>query len=508
MIYFKRLPTNRNIIGFVFPLFIILCLVSIMKHEMWRDEMDVWLIAKDTSFNTIFGAIKAQGHPALWFLVVKVVQQFFISPFGMALANLFFISLAVLLLLKYSPLGQLQSVLLTFSYFIFYEYGTISRNYAMSLFFIFAVCALYPKRQRHIILIAILLAISCSIHSMNLIFAFCFAFLFASEYIFAAESTASTRPPKLHLFIAGLVLAVGTILALYQALPSKDSPWALSSAHSWVFHSPLRALSSIWKAFVPISSPGIHFWNTNILPDGLIMILMSLIILIISSALFFRKFIICCFYLLGITSFIIFFTKVYHGFTRHHGFLFVIFLVTYWISFYHADSTRDNVLTRLSRVFLNKKFNFFTFICFIQFISLSVPLYFDWLYPFSESRAVSKYLTKNNLQDCVLLGDKDYSVAPVAGWLDREMYYPAIDDFGKAVDWNNPNRKSMPLEDIRQNIAYHNAIKQKAEKLARQRNKDVVLILNYPLDETPLKQFATSIVPDETYYIYRVNSPQ
>ena len=498
------LSNKKIFITITFSLFLVICTANILHHEMWRDEMNVWMIAKYDSPQAMIDQVKVQGHPALWYLVVKAVQQIFPSPFGMALANLLFISLAVLVLLKYAPFSRFQKIFLSFSYFILYEYGTISRNYGISVFFIFFACALYTHREKYTIPIAILMAISCSIHSMNLIIACCFAFLFTAEQIFSIRSTSNNRIPKYHLLTGAFILIIGVVLSLIQAMPPKDSPWAMSSGHKWLFYSPFNALTVVWKSFIPISFPSIHFWNTNILPDGHVMILLSLLIIIASCIIFIRKPIILSFYILGLMTFYFFFFKVYHGFIRHHGYLFIMFVISYWISYDYIDTKHVNFFTRLNQVLMNKKFNFFTLICFIQFVAVFIPIYFDWHYPFSESKEVGQYIIENHLQDNVFLGDKDVNVAPVSGWIDRAFYYPAIGDFARYVVWNHPNRKSHFLKDIRNSKIYHHMIKEKAKALANEKNKDVILILNYPIDDKPLKTFTTSIVPDEVYYIYRV----
>ena len=496
--------SNKVFITITLSLFLIIGIVNILNHEMWRDEMDVWMVANYNSPQAIINHIKVQGHPALWFLVVKAVQQVFHHPFAMAVTNLLFISLSVFVLLKYAPFSRFQKIFLSFSYFILYEYGTVSRNYGISVFFIFVVCALYAHRDKYTIPIAILIFLSCNTHAMNLVFAGCFAFLFAAEHIFQIRSRIESRIPKSHLLIGAFILMSGVVLALIQAIPSKDSPWAMSSAHHWLFYRPLSVLTVVWKSFIPISFPSIHFWNTNILPDGNVMILFSLLIIIASCIIFIRKPIVLSFYILGAMTFFFFFLKIYHGFTRHHGYLFIMFIISYWISFDHIDAKHVNFLTRLNQVLINKKFNFFTLICFIQFVAVFIPIYFDWHYPFSESKEVGQYIVENHFQDNIFFGDKDVIVAPVSGWIDHKIYYPAIGDFGRYVEWNHPNRKSRPMMDSQSKKKYDRMILQKAKALANEKNKDVILILNYPIDDKPLKTFTTSIVPDEVYYIYRV----
>jgi len=498
-----KMRDDRIFIAIVFTIFLVVCFMNILHHEMWRDEMEVWTATYGSSLQDIIKSTKESGHPAIWYLIVKAVQQITPSPFGMAFANMLFIALAVFVLLKYSPFNRLQKSLLCFGYFILYEYGTIARNYGISVFLIFVICALYEHRERYTIHIAVILALICSAHSMNLIIMSSFVFLFAAEALFDIKSSGRFIP-RSHLLLGAIILMAGILLALYQALPAEDSPWSLSSSHKWVFHRPHYALMTIWRSFIPISYPVRQFWNTNIFPDGPVMILLSLLILIISCLMFIRKPIVCVFFLLGEMSFLVFFYKVYHGFTRSHGYLFIMFVISYWVSSNFASTGNENFLTRLSKGLSNRKFNFFTFICFMHFIAVFVPIYFDWNYPFSGSREVGRYLVRNDLQDCLLAGDRYAAVVPVAGWINREMYFPEIDDHAKSVIWNHPNRNSIPPPSVHKKKDYVKTIIRKVERLAHEQKKDVILILNYAIDEEPLKSFTTSIVPDETYYIYKI----
>ena len=44
--------------------------ILLFGHELWRDEANVWLLARDTTLLQLFGEIKYQGHPCLWYLMV------------------------------------------------------------------------------------------------------------------------------------------------------------------------------------------------------------------------------------------------------------------------------------------------------------------------------------------------------------------------------------------------------------------------------------------------------
>ena len=44
--------------------------VLLLGHELWRDEANVWLIARELSPAELIREIKYQGHPCLWYFLV------------------------------------------------------------------------------------------------------------------------------------------------------------------------------------------------------------------------------------------------------------------------------------------------------------------------------------------------------------------------------------------------------------------------------------------------------
>jgi hypothetical protein len=481
--------------------FILLESISIWRHEPWRDEMAVWMVAKYNSFPAILDEARVQAQPLLWYVVIKGAQQLSSSPLIMGTVNLLFISLAGFLMLRYAPFGRIEKVFLCFSYFLFYEYGTISRNYGLTVAVLFAVCALHRHRKRHWMIIAFLLALICSIQIMNIIFAGCFLAVLIAERLFYPDSDAALDFRR--LAASALIIVVGIAGALYQAIPPTGTVWSPSAGQKWVFHSAPGALKSIWFAFVPISTPTLHFWNTNILPEGALMIAASFIILVLSTLFLCRKPLAALFYASGAVGLLLFFYRFYHGFARHHGYLFLMFIAGYWIYRNYEERMATLWTGRMAALSGDRNFSFFTVICFVNFCAVFVPVYFDWLYPFSASRQASKFLLQENFRDCVLLGDIDFCVAPIAGWIDREMYYPAIDDFSKSVKWQHPNRKRVLKEQTVEDQRYKQLIWRTAEKLSVEKQRDVLLILNYRLNREPVAEFPVSIVPDEGYYLYR-----
>ncbi|MGK7887857.1 MAG: hypothetical protein AB4042_00885, partial [Leptolyngbyaceae cyanobacterium] len=145
---------------FIVPLFATLGLIGILHHDMWRDEMNTWLIVRDSgSLGEMLGYVNYQGHPALWALLVSLVQQVWDHPVIMQLLHWGLGVGAIALFWGYSQFPRWQKGLFTFGYIPFYEYFLISRPYVLGMLCLFLFCAVYPTRKRTYIWVAIALGL-------------------------------------------------------------------------------------------------------------------------------------------------------------------------------------------------------------------------------------------------------------------------------------------------------------------------------------------------------------
>ncbi|MBI4794559.1 MAG: hypothetical protein HY790_01735, partial [Deltaproteobacteria bacterium] len=141
-------PGNASA-GFLLPAvlgFFFLGLVLLLRHEMWQDEWQAWLIARESlSIPDLFRNLRYEGHPGLWHLVLFLVSRVTPNPLGMQILHLLVATGAVYVFLKYSPFTRLQKILFILGYFPFYEYTVISRNYGLGVLGLFGFCALFCR---------------------------------------------------------------------------------------------------------------------------------------------------------------------------------------------------------------------------------------------------------------------------------------------------------------------------------------------------------------------------
>ena len=133
--------TMRNLKKFSLILttvFLILEAVLIAHHEMWRDEIQPWIIVRNSSsIYMMFQHLIAEVHPGLWYLMLYALSYFTDSPLGMQILHLIIAGAIVYIFARYSPFTKLQKVLFAFGYMIVYEYATISRSYSTGVLLIF-----------------------------------------------------------------------------------------------------------------------------------------------------------------------------------------------------------------------------------------------------------------------------------------------------------------------------------------------------------------------------------
>lgn len=158
------------------------CTISFF-HEPWFDEAQAWAIARSGTIKEILFEIPHyEGHPPLWHLILAPFAKLG-APYELSLAavNIFFMTLAVAVLLFKSPFPKLIRCLLPFNFFLFYQYGVVSRPYCILVLAIFLAAACYKNRNEHPVKYLLCLALMCAVHSYGIIIAGCLCIVWLIE---------------------------------------------------------------------------------------------------------------------------------------------------------------------------------------------------------------------------------------------------------------------------------------------------------------------------------------
>ncbi len=507
---------NAFILFLVFFLFAFVEGIGMFHHEMWRDELEPWLVAScSDTLSDFFQNMRMGSNPYIWYIILHFLSKVSLEPVVVQIAHFLFSVVAVYLFLRFSPFTILQKILFCFGYYTLYEYGIISRGYALTIFFLFLFCSLYKKYWATGIPLALVIFLFANATGgFGVILSISLLIFFIANYVFG-EMDNSYQKLKAGYWVGSVMIIIFSIgFALNTMFPPADSVYA--SAWFTQFNSTRFAyvLWRIWYGFVPIPQlSGIQFWNTNMVQLGdahpfakYYITFFSLLFLGINTLILSRKLSVLMFYLSGTIGILLFSylqeSIFFSNASRYHGFLFLIFIVSLWLtdSFPEKKSISIPLLTGLSeklKVYKLKKY-FLLFYLAANVLACMAAYYKDYKYSFSAVEKAGKFILANKLEKYPASGYIDCTVAPITAYIRRPMYYPDRDTISTFPIWTSHNHTTVKSNMLNRLINYIS------------KKDSVLVVLNSELDTagitnvyfTRLAVFDKSIVSDENIYIY------
>jgi hypothetical protein len=269
-------------------------------------------------------------------------------------------------------------------------------------------------------------------------------------------------------------------------------------------------LTLIWKSYVPIPSPSVAFWNTNILDDVSLhigalsvspvaaQIGLSIGLFGLASWLLIRTPIILVVYAFATLELLVFTYVRYFGGIRHGGHLFIVLVACLWLSLSRPGARDSRWLPVDVGLSHTARMALITLLLAVQLIAGVLAIRGDLRYSFSGAQDVAQFLKERHLTHLTMIGSKYYVAASVAFHLNRPVYYAEMDRMGTYLVWNVTRRPVTPDE-----------LARKAEEFAEQDRQDVLLVLNYDLGAAEerlglikVRSFNENIVSDERYVLY------
>lgn len=538
------IDTDAKYYFLLLTIFFILCAIGMVSHEMWRDELEAWLISRDSnSISELFSNLTYTGHPSLWYLCLYFLAKITHNPQVMQLFHLIIITCLILVFLYCSGFDNLQKTLFCFGYFPLYEYGVISRNYSLGILFIFIFCALYCRKKRNYLLLSIALLLASHTNIYSLIISFVLALVLFIEPIakiyFKKEEFVYKKQLIIGLFIylLGLLTATKQIIRASSALSQGELGLVVNETiqkSNFNFISFLedylksslefeKVVNGIWRSYIPVPNLSVDsLWGTNFLTDNqqfftignvnsapLLALLLSFLLFAIFMIIFASQLKILFIYVCGTLTIITFGFVARIPALRHNGHLFILLIVCYWLFIYSSTNSNSSFKQKYLSLIPSRAYHFINIhrniilssILAIQFYA-GIKLYIlDLVKPFSNVSSVVQFIQNNKLEDAVIVASSDLKLFPLSAWLEREIYYPEIADFGTFTVWT-PNSVKRDSD-----ISQAEIIKQAQE--LRNSNENILLITDNKLQPnnnhsqfnlvTSLKQ--ESLIKEE-YYIY------
>lgn len=369
----------------IFFLYIIISGFTILHHELWGDEIHSWNIAKASgNLSDLISNSRYEGHPPAWYIILWLISKFTNNPAYIQLVQFMLACSVVFLVLFYSPFPFLTRALIPFGYFFLFEYGVLSRNYAIGLLPAFCICVLLGSTgQRRLILYYILLFFMSNTHLLALILA-------GSMHIYFLLSLSGKNKPAMlfrHL-VWGLIILLP---AVYFIFPPSDSGLSVDSlVNKWDIHQAGIVSRAPLRAFVPIPAWwNYHFWNTQFILElqnkysvlRFISPFLSLLFLVLAFLILKnnKK----CLILFTINVLLTFVIAIVFPLTaaRYTGFIFIGFIIACWLHYYEIPLSRNK--SRMLNLLL-----------VLQLIASINCVYSDIRWPFSNASRIKELLQK------------------------------------------------------------------------------------------------------------------
>lgn len=498
-------------------LFIGLVATVTQRHEMWRDEMQAWLLARDSATPLqLLHHMRYDGHPCLWHLLLWPLAHLSPNPLWMQVLHVALAGASAFLVLRWSPFSWPVRLLIILGYYFTYEWTVIARNYAISALLLFAVCALFKRRWVRFPALAALLFLLClsNIHSILLVLVFAltlsieFAVSYAGRYRDAARC--------LGRFLAGMALiGLGLYTGIRQVAPPDDTGFATGWNWHWKNHDTDQVGSLLVRAYLPVPVDRTNFWNSNRFLDaspkpGTLAIpghpsptAAGALVLMIGSLFFLKRPWLLAPFWLGSAALLAFFHVKYLGFARHHGFLFLLFIALLWMSCaYRPWVARRRWVEWLPAWWDRHRMKALLPLLAVHVWAAAIAIHVEWTAPFSQAKAAAAWISTQfgDLTTVTLVGDTSPAASAVLGYLQApRIYYPDRRDFGSYLIWDQAR-----LAHGGQRLDHE------IPALMKQTGKDALLILDHELGAvrdggsvTLLNRFVGCIQGDENYWLYR-----
>jgi len=428
---------KNSLVFFITGGYFILTYFGILHHEIWLDEAQHILLARDShSISEMIWNARYEGHPFLWNLLVYVVIHGTGQIMHVQLMHILISSFCVFLLLKYSPFSLLVNLLMCFGYFLLFEYSVISRNYSLSLLFLLLVLINISPDKKNYIRLFVLLALLMNTHTFSGILSISFFIVLWKEL---STQKRSVRFTCLFIFLTAL------LLFLLQVIPPHDHFLHAYNINDLLSSKRIgKALHLLIMGVFPIPDLSLpNYWGNNA-----ILRFSKIIITALAAALFFmpallfytNKKSLVLFYsgTLGILAFT-YLTPLMPA-TRHGGFITMLLLASAWLKKTSAPDeahiTENKTMSEQKWV-KNTTLIFFGSILIVQFSSGLIFFCLELRGKFSNAQSTAQFLNTHFSRTGSTVALTHFTSGPALALLsDHKIFYMEENDYGTFCKWN------------------------------------------------------------------------
>ena len=497
----------------VFIIYIVITLVGVSSHVLWRDEMQGWLVAVGSSnVFELWNNNAPSGHPIVYPLLTFISSLIYENPLSMQLMQWSLAAICVFIFLRRAPFTKFQKVLFTFGYFPFWEYCLVSRHYVVIQLLTFVGIISVSKKKYSLFGISFLVALLLNTHALAWSIAIGFFIIIADDFLYKRwrKGEWEFSPAAFLKYLASAnVLFIATWLSLNSLFQTSRS---IDSASIDVnLKSILVAFGRYLGGNILIVPDSSRWLDLSVSACASVALMIATILYIRCS----RKALL--FYCSSTFCLLCFNATVYSGAgSRHFGVYFIIIMASVWLCRSDLSASSSSLEFDVKQPYLTEsKSGFSLFLSIILAIHFFAGIHrvsLDIVYPYSASKEAATFIRNSEYADWPLFGSRDVELASVSGYLGKSIYYPEINRLGTFTEW--VNRDSS--------LSRENSLDYIQEYMDSHQNVDSLLVIlsnssnlkhdfgqgDLELSDDILIEFVKSFLRSynkpERYYIYKV----
>lgn len=501
---------HSTTLNFIAPAFCLLYffleLWAVSRHEMWLDEAQHILLARDShSLYELFYNARYEGHPLLWNIILYGLTRVSDSLFLIQLVHILISTSCVFVILRHSPFSLSINLLISFGYFLLYEYSVLSRNYGLCLLLVLLILANFSSPGRNFVLIFLFLALLVNTHLFGAIIACGFVIVLLKEL---RKQKAFVQITSLSILLCGICF-----FFLHIVPPGDHFMHAYNDAPFFSWQRLNKVMQSGVIGLLPLpdlSAP--NYWSNHPFLKHSWFTLLSLVLFLLPMITFrkhaasFFFFYFCCACML----IFIYFSPLRVG-TRHCGFISTSLFVACWLK----KTSVQGIIYEGKVPFLKTKLEeflvqfYFSALILLQFVSGTIFFFKDIQYDFSAAKKTAAFLDNTDPSDLIVLSHFTAG-PPVKIYTDRKLFYLENNSFETFCKWNTKPvflKDSLFLGRLDSLLKKDNefifvgSIENQINRLKLLNNR-LRISVDFKLE--PLATFSQSVIRSERYFIYRI----
>jgi hypothetical protein len=417
-------------------LYLLLLALVTSRHAMAGDEMQAWLIARDSnSLAELFHHMRYEGHPALWQLILYIPAHISWNPISMHAINYVFAVAEAWLILSARKLHWSIRALAVFSFFVFYQYGLYARNYMLAMLLLTAAARCLLGERQHRKLGILFIALSINTHFFAIPIA---AVLFIQMYCLP-RMKALKGPGRLFRdleFQAASLVLIASVLAAYLTIrpPADIYTPQFEFGHRSLPYYFLATEGQAWQGLIPGNQllARVGDWlSSHHHPIGIgaaagLSLALFLIVTVALQTVQARSI-----FLIACTLEILAMGATVHRPEIHHlGLIFAAFLIGLLVDAY-------TVPVRISRPWLPKPVSLGVILVILgmQTAKAATKSWFEWSLNNPADKETISWLRQSGLDmNPMVVMKPDLSGTELLGYLERpSAYYPACRCMGSFI---------------------------------------------------------------------------